>query len=102
PAGLFGPNLNPKTGQRFRGGKGNLYEGGLRVPFIVRWPGKIQGGRLSDHLCYFPDVMPTIAELTGASCPKDTDGLSMVPELLGPTAAGHPQAKHEYLYWELN
>ncbi len=102
PAGLFGPNVNPKTGQRFRGGKGNLYEGGLRVPMIVRWPGKIQGGRVSDHLCYFPDIMPTLAELSGAPCPKDSDGLSIVPELLGETAARHKQAQHEYLYWEIN
>ena len=54
----------------------------VREPFIVRWPGKIQPGRVSNHLGYFPDVMPTLAELTGADCPKDTDGLSIVPELL--------------------
>jgi len=59
PHGFFGPNLNPQTGVRFRGGKGNLYEGGLRIPMIVRWPGKIKPGRVSDHLWYFPDVMPT-------------------------------------------
>src|SRR5262249_22040619 len=65
PGGLFGPNTNPRTGQAFRGEKGNLYEGGLRVPFLVRWPGKIQPGRVSNHLCYFPDVLPTVAELAG-------------------------------------
>lgn len=102
PAGLFGPNVNPKTGFRqFRGGKGNLYEGGLRVPMIVRWPGKVQAGRVSDQLCYFPDIMPTIAELTGAPCAKDTDGLSIVPELLGEAVAGRKQPQHEYLYWEI-
>ena len=101
PDGLFGPNVDPKTGKRrFRGGKGRLYEGGLRVPFIVRWPGRIKGGRVSDHLGYFPDIMPTLAELSGAACPAGTDGLSMVPELLGEDAAGRKQAEHKYLYWE--
>jgi arylsulfatase A-like enzyme len=102
PAGLFGPNVNPKTGQRFRGSKTNLYEGGLRVPMLVRWPGKIRGGRVSELLCYFHDLLPTLAELTGAPCPKDLDGLSLLPELLGETAVGHKQEQHEYLYWEFN
>ena len=101
PAGLFAPNVDPKTGRRFRGGKGNLYEGGLRVPFIVRWPGRIRPGRVSDHLGYFPDIMPTLAELAGVPCAHDTDGISIVPELLGEQAAGRKQRQHEYLYWEL-
>jgi len=97
PHGFFGPNVDPATGKRvFRGGKGWLYEGGLRIPFIVRWPGKIKPGRVSDHLGYFPDIMPTLAELCGAPCPKDTDGISIVPELLG----GREQPQHDYLYWE--
>jgi len=98
PDGLFGPNVDPATGKRrFRGGKGRLYEGGLRVPYIVRWPGKIKPGRTSDHLGYFPDLMPTLAELAGAACPADTDGLSIVPELLG---GDLKQPQHKYLYWE--
>ena len=101
PAGLFGPNVDPKTGKRFRGAKGNLYEGGLRVPFLVRWPGRIEPGRVSHHLGYFPDIMPTLAELAGADCPKDTDGISIVPTLLGEQAAGRKQRQHEFLYWEL-
>ncbi len=56
PRGLHGANVNPKTGVEFRGKKGNLYEGGLRIPMIVRWPGRIAPGRVSDLLCYFPDV----------------------------------------------
>ncbi len=101
PAGWFAPNVDPKTGKRFRGAKGNLYEGGLRVPFLVRWPGQIAPGRISHHLGYFPDILPTLAELAGAECPKEIDGISIVPELLGPDAAGRPQAQHSFLYWEL-
>ena len=100
PDGIFSPNVDPQTGVKFRGFKGQLYEGGLRVPYMAYWPGKIAGGRVSDHLCYFPDVMPTLCELTGANCPKDSDGLSFVPELLGDKAAGARQLQHEYLYWE--
>ncbi len=102
PDGLFSPNVDPKTGVKFRGFKGDLYEGGLRVPFIAHWPGRIEGGRVSDHLCYFPDLLPTMAELAGAECPRDVDGLSLVPLLLGEKAAGRPQPRHRYLYWEIN
>lgn len=100
PRGYFGPNVNPKTGVEFRGGKGNLYEGGLRIPYIVRWPNRIQAGRVSDHLFYHPDVLPTLAELTGAKAPDDVDGLSFLTELLGNQVTGHPQSQHEFLYWE--
>jgi len=100
PRGFFGPNVNPETGQEFRGGKGNLYEGGLRIPAIARWPGKIAPGRVSDLVWYQPDVFPTVAELTGAEPPEDLDGMSIVPELLGEDAAGREQPQHEFLYWE--
>lgn len=102
PRGFHGANVNPTTGVAFRGKKGNLYEGGLRVPMIVRWPGKIEAGRVSDLLCYFPDALPTLAELAGTAPPADTDGISLVPELLGEAQAGRKQPQHEYLYWELN
>ncbi len=102
PRGFHGPNVNPRNGVEFRGRKGNLYEGGLRVPMIVRWPQRIEAGRVSDLLWYFPDVLPTLAELAGAPAPDDVDGLSIVPELLGEDAAGRRQPQHEYLYWELN
>ncbi len=102
PDGLFSPNVDPKTGVKFRGFKGSLYEGGLRVPFLAHWPGRIGAGRVSDHLCYFPDILPTLAELAGADCPADTDGISIVPELLGERAAGRPQPRHDSLYWEHN
>ncbi len=101
PRGFHGPNVDPKTGEAFRGSKGNLYEGGLRIPMVVCWPGRITGSQVSDLLWYFPDLMPTVAELAGTGCPDDIDGVSIVPELLGKEAAGHSLAKREYLYFEL-
>ncbi len=99
--GFYGPNVDPRSDREFRGTKGTLYEGGLRVPLIARWPGRVAAGSVSDLLCYFPDFMPTVAELCGEAAPQDTDGVSLTPELLGPEQAGHPQQQHEYLYWEL-
>ncbi len=82
-----------------RGRKRDMYEGGIRVPMIVRWPGKIQAGQVSEHVWYFVDVMPTLAELAGAGkyVPGGIDGISVVPTLLG---RAEEQKKHEYLYWE--
>jgi len=100
PRGFHAPNVDPRTGVEFRGGKGNLYEGGLRIPMIVYWRGRIKPGRVSDLLWYFPDVMPTIAELTGAKPPPDIDGISIAPTLLGEDVVGRKQQQHEYLYWE--
>ena len=100
PHGFLAPNLDPITGKRFRGGKGNFYEGGLRIPFIAWWPGMIEAGKASDHLGYFPDIMPTLAELAGMEAPGSTDGISIVPTLLGAERAGREQEQHEYLYWE--
>jgi arylsulfatase A len=91
---IFDPN------RYFRGQKGNLYEGGLRIPMIVRWPGKIEPAFVSDHLWYFPDVMPTLAELVGIEPPDNIDGISIVPTLLGEKAAGRKQKMHKFLYWE--
>lgn len=78
-------------------GKGSMNEGGLRVPMLVRWPGRIKPGQVSNLPWYFPDVMPTLAELAGVSgeVPKNIDGISVVPTLLGTGK----QKKHEYLYW---
>ncbi len=100
PRGFFGPNVNPITGVEFRGGKGNLYEGGLRIPFIVRWPDKIKAGRVSDLIFYQPDIMPTLAKLTDTKAPKDIDGISILPELIGEQAAGHKLKQRDMLYWE--
>lgn len=99
--GIHGANVNPLTNDEFRGRKGTLYEGGLRIPMIARWPGKIAAGQVSDLLWYFPDVMPTVAEIAGATTPQDIDGMSIVPELFGEDVAGRKQSQHEYLYWEL-
>ena len=96
PRGFFGPNVNPKTGVEFRGGKGNLFEGGLRIPYLVRWPGRINSGQVNDLIFYQPDVLPTLAELTGAKAPNDIDGISILPTLLNQGQ----QEKHEMLYWE--
>ncbi|MEZ5965453.1 MAG: sulfatase-like hydrolase/transferase [Planctomycetota bacterium] len=96
PRGFHAANVDPKTGVAFRGKKGQLFEGGLRVPMIVRWPGHIEPGRVSDHLCYFPDFLPTAADLAGAEAPTAVDGISMAATLLG-----GKQETHEVLYWEI-
>jgi arylsulfatase A-like enzyme len=79
-----------------RGYKRDLYEGGIRVPFIVRWPGIIQEGRVSDHPSAFWDLLPTLAELTGFEY-GESDGISFLPELLGKDQQQHPS-----LYWEFH
>ena len=83
---------------KMTGHKRSMNEGGIRVPMVVRWPGKIKAGSVSDLPWYFPDVMPTLAELAGISkeVPADIDGLSIVPTLLGQGK----QEKHEYLFWQ--
>jgi len=81
-----------------KGHKGSMYEGGLRVPFIAKWPGKIEAGTTSDLQIGFWDILPTFAQIAGTKVPAgiDVDGISFVPTLLG---EGN-QKKHEYLYWE--
>ncbi len=79
-----------------RGYKGSVYEGGIREPLIVRWPGRIAAGKVSDHVGYFPDIMPTVAEVAGVRPPPGIDGVSMAPTLLG---AGE-QRGHPPLVWE--
>ncbi|MBM3784605.1 MAG: arylsulfatase [Acidobacteria bacterium] len=80
-----------------RGWKTNFYEGGIRTPMIVRWKGRIRPGTVSAHPWYFPDVLPTLAELAGAVPPAGIDGISVVPSLLG----RGKQKRHEAMYWEL-
>jgi arylsulfatase A len=78
--------------------KGSVWEGGIRVPFIARWPGRIKPGSESDHIAAFWDFLPTCAELLGEQPPRGIDGVSLLPTLLGRSG----QKKHDYLYWELN
>jgi arylsulfatase A-like enzyme len=78
-----------------RGGKRDVYEGGIRIPFIARWAGEIPAGRVSDHVLAFWDVMPTLAEVAGLPAPEGIDGISMLSAL-----KGEPAPEHEYLYWD--
>jgi arylsulfatase A-like enzyme len=80
----------------FSGIKRSLTDGGIRVPFLARWPGRIRAGGTSPHVGYFGDMMATFGELAGTRPPGGLDSLSLVPTLLG---RGR-QAAHEYLYWE--
>lgn len=80
-----------------RGLKGTLYEGGIRVPLIVRWPEKIRPGVATDHLAAHYDVLATVAEIAGAEPPQDTDGISFLATLLSNPAR---QRKHAYLFWD--
>ena len=81
-----------------RGLKGSVYEGGIRVPYIARWPGRIKAGSTSDHISAFWDFLPTCCELIGEEPPQDIDGISMLSTFLG---QHRKQKKHQYLYWEL-
>ncbi len=82
----------------FRGYKRDLYEGGIRVPTIAWWPGKIAAGSESDHLSAFWDVYPTFAEITSQPVIPQVDGISFLPTLLGDSG----QEEHDYLYWEFH
>ena len=81
-----------------RGHKRDLFEGGIRTPFIVFWPEKIKPGRISEHISAFEDFLPTVAELTGISYSHDIDGISFLPTLLDKGT----QKQHDYLYWEFH
>ncbi len=80
-----------------RGTKRDLYEGGIRVPFLAWWPDAIQPGRVSDHVGYFGDLMATAADLAGAEMPPGTDSVSFAPTLRGRPGDQRP---HDHLYWE--
>jgi arylsulfatase A len=81
----------------FRGLKTMVYEGGIRVPMVARWPGKIPAGTVSAHASAFEDYMPTFAEMAGLDRPAGIDGVSMLAALEGRASAQQPR---EYLYWE--
>lgn len=103
------PAFFGRDGQ-LRGLKRQCYEGGIRIPFIVRWPGQVPSGTINDHPLAFYDIMPTFCELVGdKKFPKKYlnkqlegdcfDGLSFLPTLLG---NDQQQPKHPFLYWEFH
>ncbi|NQZ56879.1 MAG: arylsulfatase [Lentisphaeraceae bacterium] len=99
-----GPTFNGGSDSAFfdsaadmRGLKCSLYEGGIRIPMIARWPGKIQSSSVTEHISAFQDVLPTFADLSGQALKSETDGLSFLPTLLGKDEA---QKKHKSLYFE--
>lgn len=79
----------------FRGRKGQLLEGGIRVPLVAQWPGKISAGQTTDHVSAFWDILPTVCQATGVEAPADVDGLSFLSVM-----TGEEQKPHEFLYWE--
>ena len=81
----------------YRGGKRDVYEGGIRVPLIAAWKGTIKPGKVSGHLSAFWDFLPTACDMAGIDAPADIDGISYLPELVG-----QDQTSHEYLYWEFS
>jgi arylsulfatase A-like enzyme len=92
------PEFHDSNGP-LRGIKRDLYEGGIRVPLIARWPGRIAPGTVSRDVVAFWDYLPTLAELAGAPAPREIDGLSFAPILRGRTDAAR---RHEFLYWEFH
>jgi arylsulfatase A-like enzyme len=99
-----GPHAEGKNNPKFfnssgglRGIKRDLYEGGIRVPMIVCWPEKIKANQVSNHVSSFTDIMPTLAQFSGATTPQNIDGISFYPTLFKKT-----QKQHENLYWEFN
>jgi arylsulfatase A-like enzyme len=88
------PDFNNSNGP-LRGIKRDLYDGGIRVPLIARWPGRIEAGTSTDHISAFWDLMPTACDLAGIKTPAGIDGISYLSTLLGAE-----QKKHDYLYWE--
>lgn len=90
----FSDNFFRNTGP-YRGHKGNLYEGGIRVPMIVRWPGRVPAGKVSSFAWAFQDALPTLGEIAGIKDLPRGDGMSVLPTLLGKS-----QQPHTALYWE--
>ena len=83
-----------RSGQSFV--KGSLYEGGIRIPMIAKWPGKIEAGSQTDLISAFYDVLPTLCDVAGIDTPQDIDGISFLPTLLKEKV----QKEHDFLYWE--
>ena len=97
-------------GGKLKGLKRSCHEGGIRVPFIVRWPGRVEAGAVNDHQLAFYDIMPTFCDLIGqenyvetfssrGDAPDYFDGISFAPTLLGNDEV---QQRHDFLYWEFH
>ncbi len=82
---------------RLRGGKRDLYEGGIRMPMVAYWQGKIKQGTETNHISAFWDFLPTACDIAGVKTPENIDGISFLPTLLSNT---EKQTEHEFLYWE--
>jgi len=97
--GGYDPGFFNGTGN-FRGAKGSVYEGGIRIPMIARWPGRIAAGTTTDHVAAFQDILPTLLDVIGSgnSIPDDTDGISYAPTLLN---TGY-QKPHKNIYMEFS
>ena len=80
---------------KLRGSKRDLYEGGIRMPYLAWWPGKIEAGTENDHVSAFWDFLPTACDVAGIAPPEGLDGISMLPAFLG-----EEQSEHPFLYWE--
>ncbi|WP_339710461.1 arylsulfatase [uncultured Kriegella sp.] len=89
-------NSSGVFGEAYGDAKGFVYEGGIRVPMIASWPGSIAKGTKTDLISAHYDVMATLADLVGFEKPKDDDGISFLPTLLG----NENQKEHEFLFWE--
>jgi arylsulfatase A-like enzyme len=96
--GPLGTAINDELNNNgpLRGAKRDVYEGGIRVPFLVSWPGNVPKGKTSDKIVAFWDMMPTLAEIGGAQIPSGLDGISVVDAFMG-KSVNNP---HPYLYWD--
>jgi arylsulfatase A-like enzyme len=90
------PNYFGSSGP-LRGIKRDLYEGGIRVPMIIRWPGHVAAGQQTDQVTAFWDFLPTFAEIAGQAAPTGIDGISMLNAW-----TGRAQQNHPYFYWEFH
>ena len=91
------PDFFDSNGE-LRGYKRDLYEGGIRVPFIVKWNNVVDKNSKSEHISAFWDFLPTVADIIDAELPDNIDGISYLPSLIGK----EKQEEHDYLYWEFH
>jgi arylsulfatase A-like enzyme len=95
PEGAMDPKFFASSGP-LRGQAGSVYEGGVRVPMIIRWPARIKPGQVTDFPCIAWDILPTLREIAFQKTPQKTDGFSLIPVLTGKGKTN----VHENFYWE--